>query len=99
MESAKARNLANFHVHMLVETAKSRARLESWECFTHNQVIAFRGLVVGIGFSDLRCALGESVEGLFLQDAFDDEHPGVLFESGAGPLHHLKTSKGVSDAQ
>jgi hypothetical protein len=37
-------------------------------------VIKFRGLAVGIDLSDLGYTAGETVEGLFFQDALDDKH-------------------------
>jgi hypothetical protein len=74
MESPEARDLTNFHVHFFKEAVDSVGRLESLECTPQQQVIQFRGLAVGIDLSDLGYAEGESVEGLFFQDALDDAH-------------------------
>lgn len=74
MESPNARDLTEFHVHMFADAADSLAKLESLECSPRKQVMKFRGLAVGIDLSDLGYAAGESVEGLFFQDALDDEH-------------------------
>ncbi len=74
MESPNALDLTNFHVHMFADAADSLAKLESLECSPQKQVIKFRGLAVGIDLSDLGFAVGETVEGLFFQDALDDKH-------------------------
>ncbi|MCA9072274.1 MAG: FecR domain-containing protein [Planctomycetaceae bacterium] len=74
MESPSARDLTNFYVHMFSSPADSLGTLESLECAPHKQVIKFRGLAVGIDLSDLGYAPGETVEGLFFQDALDDQH-------------------------
>lgn len=74
MESPGARDLTNFHVHMFPDAVDSLSKLESLECSPQKQLIKFRGLVVGIDLSDLGYAAGETVEGLFFQDALDDEH-------------------------
>lgn len=74
MESPSARDLTNFYVQMFASPADSLAKLESLECAPHKQVIKFRGLAVGIDLSDLGYAAGETVEGLFFQDALDDQH-------------------------
>jgi ferric-dicitrate binding protein FerR (iron transport regulator) len=74
MESPESLNLTDFHVHVFDESADSLAKLNSLETKTHQQVIKFRGLAVGIDFSDLGYAEGEAVLGLFIQDALDDSH-------------------------
>lgn len=74
MESPEAHDLTSFHVHMFADAADSLAKLESLECSPQKQVIKFRGLAVGIDLSDLGYDAGETVEGLFFQDALDDKH-------------------------
>ncbi|MCA8987266.1 MAG: FecR domain-containing protein [Planctomycetaceae bacterium] len=74
MESPHARDLTNFYVYMFDDVANSLAMLESVENIPNRQAIRFRGLAVGIDLSDLGYAEGESVEGLFFQDALDDKH-------------------------
>ena len=74
MESPEAHDLTNFHVHFFAKAAGSLAQLETNDCSSQKQVIRFRGLAVGIDLSDLGYSTGEAVEGLFFQDALDDEH-------------------------
>ena len=74
MESRDSLDLTGFHVHMFAEAADSLAKLESLACSPRRQAIKFRGLAVGIDLTDLGYAAGEHVEGLFIQDALDDQH-------------------------
>jgi hypothetical protein len=74
MESPNARDLTSFYVHMFDDAADSLTKLESLECSPHQHVIKLRGLAVGIDLSDLGYTAGETVEGLFFQDALDDKH-------------------------
>ncbi len=74
MESPAALDLAGFRIHMFEEPVKSLAMLESADCASRFAGMKFRGLVVGIDLSDLGYKDGESVEGLFFQDALDDKH-------------------------
>ena len=91
MESPAARELTTFYVHMFADAADSIEKLESLECSPRKQVIRFRGLAVGIDLSDLGYASGESVEGLFFQDALDDEHyVDPVFVGGLPALKEMK---------
>ncbi|WP_417847587.1 FecR family protein [Thalassoglobus sp.] len=74
MESPESLYLTNFHVHFFEETTDSLEKLNSIKTKTHQQAIKFRGLAVGIDFSDLGYAEGEAVSGFFIQDALDDAH-------------------------
>ncbi|TWU12112.1 FecR protein [Symmachiella macrocystis] len=74
MESPGAHDLTGFHVHMFAEAAESLEQLESLECSPRKQVITFRGLAVGIDLSALGYDDGDTVDGLFFQDALDDQH-------------------------
>lgn len=74
MESPGARDLTGFYVHMFSEAAGSLQTLQTLPRSPRKQVIRFRGLVVGVDLSDLGYAEGETVDGLFLQDALDDGH-------------------------
>lgn len=74
MQSPEVRDLADFHVHFFKQPTRSIDQLESLACSSQKQVTKFRGLAVGIDLSDLGYAAGETAEGLFIQDALDDEH-------------------------
>jgi hypothetical protein len=74
MESPEARDLTNFYVYFFRQAADSPGKLESLECSSQKQANKFRGLAVGIDLSDLGYAAGETVDGLFFQDALDDEY-------------------------
>lgn len=74
MESPEAQNLKSFYVHFFVEAVDSLSKLDTLKCSSQNQAIKFRGLAVGIDLSDLGYGPGETVEGLFIQDALDDAH-------------------------
>ncbi|WDQ17637.1 FecR domain-containing protein [Rhodopirellula sp. P2] len=74
MESPEAKVLTDFHVHFFAEPAKSLAELNSLKMTPRQQSNKFRGLAVGIDLSDLGYASGETIEGLFIQDALDDSH-------------------------
>lgn len=74
MESAGVRNLTDFYVQMFGEPAQSLEQLQSLETTPIKQGVRFRGLAVGIDLSDLGYAPGESVAGLFFQDAMDDSN-------------------------
>jgi len=75
MESPEAKVLTRFHVHFFADKARSLAELDSLEISTQQkQSIEFRGLAVGIDLSDLGYTRGETIEGLFIQDALDDDH-------------------------
>ena len=49
-------------------------RLDALDDSSQRPSIKFRGLAVGIDLSDMDCAAGVMVEGLFIQDAMDDGH-------------------------
>ncbi|QEG40933.1 FecR domain-containing protein [Roseimaritima ulvae] len=72
MESPEVRELTKFHVHFFDQAAESITMLEDAESVSRAQGIRFRALAVGIDLSDLGYADGESVGGLFFQDASDD---------------------------
>lgn len=74
MESPEAKVLTNFHVHFFADKARSLPELDTLKISSQQQNNKFRGLVVGIDLSDLGYAIGEIVEGLFIQDALDDGH-------------------------
>lgn len=74
LESPEARELTDFYVHMFARPAGSPDELESLPCTPQAQKLKFRALAVGIDLSDLGYAPGESVQGLFFQDALDDNH-------------------------
>ena len=74
MESPESHDLTSFHVYFFKDEVHSISQLESLNCLPQKQSIKFRGLAVGIDLSDLGYAAGETVEGLFFQDALDDAH-------------------------
>ncbi len=74
MESPEALDLTSFHVYLFKDAVESVAQLESLTCSPQKQSNQFRGLAVGVDLSDLGYAAGETVEGLFFQDALDDVH-------------------------
>ncbi len=59
---------------MFKEPVESLTMLETADCASRFAGMKFRGLVVGIDLSDLGYEVGESVDGLFIQDAMDDKH-------------------------
>ena len=74
MESPNALDVADFSVFMFDDTIESLAMLETEKCTPRRQVTKFRALAIGIDLSDLGYDDGESVAGLFFQDAMDDKH-------------------------
>lgn len=74
MESPEAKLLTSFHVHFFAMPVKSVVELQSSETVPRIQSMRYRGLAVGIDLSDLGFAKGETVDGLFIQDAFDDQN-------------------------
>ena len=74
MESTETQDLTNFYVHFLTEPIGSLSQLDEVDYSSQKQSVRFRGLVVGIDLSDLGYRDGETVEGLFFQDALDDGH-------------------------
>lgn len=74
MESPEAQVLTNFHVHFFATAVESLSKLNAIDYSSQKQSNKFRGLAVGIDLSDMGYAAGETVEGLFIQDALDDGH-------------------------
>ncbi|HBN79168.1 MAG TPA: iron dicitrate transport regulator FecR [Planctomycetaceae bacterium] len=74
MESPAALDLQGFQIHMFEEKVKSLEMLETAQCASRFAGMKFRGLAVGIDLSDLGYENGDSVDGLFIQDAMDDVH-------------------------
>jgi anti-sigma factor RsiW len=74
MESPEAKVLTDFYVHFFSEPAKSLEEFNSLKITRQKQSNKFRGLAVGIDLSDLGYASGETIQGLFIQDALDDVH-------------------------
>ncbi len=74
MESPAALELQGFQIHLFEERVESLEMLETAKCASRFAGMKFRGLAVGIDLSDLGYQVGESVEGLFIQDAMDDVH-------------------------
>lgn len=74
MESPAALELEEFQIHMFKEPVTSLSMLEEAECTARSAGMKFRGLAVGIDLSDLGYDEGETVDGLFIQDALDDDH-------------------------
>jgi len=74
MESPEAQDLTSFHVHFFADVVGSLYLLATLDTSSQTQNNKFRGLAVGIDLSDLGYSVGESVEGLFIQDALDDVH-------------------------
>ncbi len=72
MESPEVQELTKFHVHFYAQTASSIKMLQDAESVSRQQAIRFRALAVGIDLSDLGYSEGETVAGLFFQDASDD---------------------------
>lgn len=74
MESTEAQDLTNFYVHFISQSVESPSQLDGREYTSQQQSVRFRGLAVGIDLSDLGYRNGETVDGLFFQDALDDGH-------------------------
>ncbi|HCS54420.1 FecR domain-containing protein [Rubinisphaera sp.] len=74
LESPAALELQRFQIHIFEEHVKSLEMLETASCASRFAGTKFRGLAVGIDLSDLGYENGESVDGLFIQDAKDDGH-------------------------
>ncbi|WP_186774801.1 FecR domain-containing protein [Allorhodopirellula solitaria] len=72
MESPEAKVLSSFHVHFFADKATSLTELNTLATSARQQNNKFRGLAVGIDLSELGYASGESVDGLFIQDALGD---------------------------
>lgn len=73
MESPGALELEDFQIYMFDEAVESRTMLEETACTSRSAGMKFRGLVVGIDLSDLGYEAGARVDGLFFQDALDDD--------------------------
>ncbi|OYP28303.1 FecR domain-containing protein [Rhodopirellula sp. MGV] len=87
LESPSAHPLADFYVHMFPGPVSSVDEVQSTETVGRRQTIRFRGLVVGVDLTDLGFDDGESVDGLFIQDALDDDHHiDPVFIGGLPPL-------------
>ncbi len=74
MESPEALDSTNFYVHFLAGAVESLGQLKALSYSSQKQSIQFRVLAVGIDLSDLGYASGDTIEGLFIQDALDDGH-------------------------
>lgn len=74
MTSSEALILARFHLYSFEGPVGSPAELETVECGGAPLGLSFRAVVAGIDLSDLGFAAGESADGLFFQDAEDNEH-------------------------
>jgi hypothetical protein len=102
MTSPEALKLASFFLYRFKAPVASLAGLEAGECVRMPRKSNFHALAVGIDLSDLGFAEGEGVDGLFFQDAQDDDHQvdpvliaglpeerlGEDAKAGAGPRVH-----------
>ncbi len=75
MLSSEAEKISRFHLYRFHQNIASLEELETvrYERKPSHQRLRFRAIAVGIDFSDLGYAPGEQVEGLFIQDARDDQ--------------------------
>ncbi len=74
MTSREARLLPDIDLFVFAKSALSLRSLMSMPVERRRQTLRFRALAVGIDLSDLGYADGATVEGLFIQDALDDEN-------------------------
>ena len=74
MTSADALPVADFDQLYFEEPPHTPADLDELQAGQRQPAIRFQALAVGIDLSDLGLAEGETVEGLFIQDALDDDH-------------------------
>jgi hypothetical protein len=73
MESPGALELEEFQIYMFDQPVESLKMLDEAACTSRSAGMKFRGLVVGIDLSDLGYEAGARVDGLFFQDALDDD--------------------------
>lgn len=74
MESPEAREVDNFSVYMFSPPPESLTALQTDSYKPVAQAIRFHALAVGIDLSDLGYPDGAKVDGIFIQDALDDQH-------------------------
>jgi FecR protein len=74
LASPEALKLTNFYTHNFAHAVTSLAELQSTECVRAPARLNFHVLAVGIDLSDLGYVAGESIDGLFFQDAMDDRN-------------------------
>lgn len=75
--SPAALKIDRFSIFRFAESISSLSRLESSHCTKTAMRLGFRALAVGIDLSDLGYRIDERVDGLFFQDAHDDENCAV----------------------
>ncbi len=73
LASPESLKLAGFNIYRFDQTVASLAELRTAKCVRLPVRLNFQALAVGIDLSDLGYAAGEEVDGLFFQDANDDE--------------------------
>ncbi len=73
LTSPEALKLAGFNLYRFDQAVASLAELQTAECVRTPVRLNFQVLAVGIDLSDLGYTAGEEVDGLFFQDAEDDE--------------------------
>jgi FecR protein len=71
--SPAALKIDRFSIFRFADSISSLSRLESASCTKTAMRLGFRALAVGIDLSDLGYKIDERVDGLFFQDAHDDE--------------------------
>lgn len=74
MTSREAQALPDFDLYFFRTAATSLEELMAGEVDRRPQTLRFRALAVGIDLSDLGYLDNAAVEGLFFQDALDDQH-------------------------
>ena len=92
LASREALPLSTFSLYRFTNPVNVIAELNSWECESSPVSLSFQAIAVGIDLSDLGFAIGESADGLFFQDAADDEKC-IVDPVFIGGLPALKTSK------
>lgn len=73
LESPEAFPLQTLHLQKFEQLPRSLDELQTFACTPVVQAVKFRAIAVGIDLSDLGYAEGAPVDGLFFQDAMNDE--------------------------
>jgi len=73
LSSPESLKLASFSIYRFDQAIVSLAKLQTAKCVRSPVQLSFQALAVGIDLSDLGYAAGEEVDGLFFQDAQDDD--------------------------
>ena len=83
----EALQVSKFHLYQFPDSIGSIEELHSADWFVHPNKLNFQAIAEGIDLDDLGYAEGATVDGLFFQDALDDQHyVDPVFIAGLPPL-------------